>query len=147
MCVSCCIAGVETKVCRYTLCGLWFILLQIVQSRSGAHPASCSKGTGFFSCWQSSWHMMLTSHLQLELRLRMSGVLLILPAVCVRSSANSVRDYGCWRDSSMVYGGFIWLKIGTGAGHLCTCGNEWHFLAAWGPLSLARVTLAYEFSN
>jgi hypothetical protein len=54
-------------------------VFQNIQTGSGAHPASCSMGTGFFPGGEAAVGVMLTSHLQLVPRLRMNGAIPLLP--------------------------------------------------------------------
>jgi len=59
-----------------------FFLLQNIQTGSGSHPASCSLGTGVPSWGLGAQGMMLTTHLYLAPRLRISGAISLLLCMC-----------------------------------------------------------------
>ena len=55
-----------------------------VQTSAGAHPASCTMGTGSFPGVKSSWGMMLTTHPLLVLWSRKDRAIPLLPLWAIR---------------------------------------------------------------
>jgi len=58
-----------------------FSLLQNFQMGSGAHPACCTISTAILSQGKSGRSLILSSHLRLVPRLRMSGAITLLPYI------------------------------------------------------------------
>jgi hypothetical protein len=67
-----------------------------VRTGLGAHPAFCARGTGALF-WgeggESRWDVVLTTHLRLATRLRMSRVIPLLPTCAAWHSPSSTHTY------------------------------------------------------